>query len=267
MRTVVGISQKIKRAWLDAVVDRLIHTTDEADPRTFLDEYLKNDLPGKESRAKAVGIVLRIWSSIPLDRVPLRERAVALLPRISGQERLWLHWGMAALAYPFFRDTAEVVGRLLALQEDFTTAQAQVRMLTAWGDRATNREAVQKLLTSFVDWEVLRPTKQGHFILAQKMTPTLPDLQLWILDALLGASAADEIEAQQFLRLPALFPFTLSVGIADLRRYGGFNIHRQGLNMDIVALQRMASAALPMPTRNSKNETHVNGNQPSLFKL
>lgn len=267
MRTAVGISQKIKRAWLDAVLNRLIETTDETDPRTFLDEYLKNDLPGKESRAKAAGIVLRIWSGIPPERIPLRERAVALLRRIGGQERLWLHWGMAALAYPFFRDTAEIVGRLLALQEDFTTAQAQDRMLAAWGDRATSREAVQKLLTSFVDWEVLRPTKQGHFILAQKMTTTLPDLQLWLLNALLGASAADEIEAQQFLRLPALFPFTLTVGIADLRRYEGFSIHRQGLDMDMIGLRRMASESLPKPTRNLKNETHVNGNQPSLCKL
>ncbi len=46
---------------------------------------------------------------------------------------------MAALAYPFFRDLAEVVGRLLALQDDFTTLQVQARMLTAWGDRTTTR--------------------------------------------------------------------------------------------------------------------------------
>ena len=137
MRMVVGISQKIKRAWLDAVLDRLVKTTDEAELRTFLDKHLKEELPGMESRAKSAGILLRIWSGIPRERVALRDRAVALLPRISGQERIWLHWGMTALAYPFFRDTAEVVGRLLALQDDFTTAQVQGRMLTTWGDRAT----------------------------------------------------------------------------------------------------------------------------------
>ena len=266
MRTVVGISQKIKRAWLDAVLDRLIQTTDETDLRTFLDQYLKNDLPGKESRAKAAGIVLRIWSGITFERVSLRERAVALLPRLSGQERLWLHWGMAALAYPFFRDTAEVVGRLLALQNDFTTAQVQDRMLTAWGDRATNKEAVQKLITSFVEWEVLRATKQGHFHLARKMTTRIPDLQLWLLEAMLNASAADEIEAQQLLRLPESFPFIMNIGVADLRRYESFNLHRQGLDMDMIALRRMVSEALPKSTRNAKIGNHVDKNQSSLFK-
>ena len=171
MRKIVGISQKVKRAWLDAVLDRLVKTKDQAELRTFLDKHLKEELPGRESRAKTAGIILRIWSGIPPERIALRDRAVALLPRISGQERIWLHWGMAALAYPFFRDTAEVVGRLLALQDDFTSAQVQSRMLTTWGDRATTKDAAKKLTNTLVDWEVLRSTKtRGHFLLARKMT-------------------------------------------------------------------------------------------------
>lgn len=240
MRKIVGIDRKIKRAWLDTVLDRLVQTTDEPELRTFLDEHLTAELPGKESRAKSTGIVLRIWSGIPRERVILRDRAVALLPRISGQERIWLHWGMTALAYPFFRDTTEIVGRLLALQDDFTTAQVQARMLTAWGDRATSKEAAQKLLNTLVDWDVLRSTTtKGHFLLARKMTASIPDLQVWLLEALLRASAADEIEAQQLLRLPESFPFTVSVGVTDLRGHEGFDIHRQGLDMDMVALRKI----------------------------
>jgi hypothetical protein len=250
MRQVVGISQKIKRAWLDAVLDRLVQTTDEAELRLFLDKHLREALPGKASRAKTSGIILRIWSGIPPERIAMRDRAVALLPRISGQERIWLHWGMTALAYPFFRDTAEVVGRLLALQDDFTTAQVQARMMTTWGDRATSKEAAQKLITTLVDWEVLRSTKtKGHFLLARKMTASIPDLQLWLLAALLGASAAAEIEAQQLVRLPESFPFTVSVAVADLHRGEGFNIHRQGLDMDMVALRKVKVEPPSKPTK------------------
>jgi len=268
MRKVVGISQKIKRAWLDAVLDRLVKTTDEAELRTFLDKHLREELPGKESRAKTSGIILRIWSGIPRERVALRDRALALLPRISGQERIWFHWGMTALAYPFFRDTAEVIGRLLALQDDFTTAQVQARLLTIWGDRATSKEAAQKLITTLVDWEVLRTTKtRGHFLLARKMMASKPELQLWLLEALLGASAADEIEAQQLLRLPESFPFTVSVGVADLRRHEGFNIHRQGLDMDMVALRKVKLEPPPKPTKKPKKakDKAAKPAQPALF--
>jgi hypothetical protein len=268
MRKIVGISQKIKRAWLDAVLDHLVQTTNGKELRAFVDEHLRKELPGTESRAKASGIILRIWSGVPARHVVLRDRALALLPRISGQERIWLHWGMTALAYPFFRDLAEVVGRLLTLQDDFTTAQVQARMITAWGDRATSKEAAQKLVTSLLDWQVLRSTKtKGRFLLARRMTTAVSELQLWLLEVLLWASAAGEIEAQQLLRLPESFPFTFTASLGDLRRYHGFTIHRQGLDTDMVALRNTVdqhpkqSAKLRKP----KMAEAVGLVQPSLF--
>jgi hypothetical protein len=241
---VVGISQKIRRAWIDFVLDRLAQTTDEKQLRSMLDAHLREDLPGTESRAKAAGIVLRIWVGINPKHVNFRDRAVALLTRISGQERIWLHWGMTALAYPFFRDLAEVIGRMLMLQDDFTTVQVQFRLTTIWGDRTTSKEAAQKLITSLVDWGVLKKTK-GRFRLARKITTGASDLQLWLLEAMVSASASDEIEAHQLLRLPELFPFTFNVNVGDLRKHEDFTIHRQGLDMDMVAVRQVKSQTLP----------------------
>ena len=82
MRQVVGIDRKIKRAWVDGVLDRLTQTTDEAELRAFLDSQLKDEVSGKESRAKTTGIILRIWRGIPSARILLRDRAMAMLPRI-----------------------------------------------------------------------------------------------------------------------------------------------------------------------------------------
>lgn len=262
MSQIVGIDRKIKREWMDALLDQLTKTNEEAELRRFLDKYLKEELPGKASRAKSVGIILKIWSGTTPQRSSLRDRAVAMLPRISGQERIWLHWGMAALTYPFFRDNAEVVGRLLSLQDDFTTSQVQTRILTAWGDRATCREAGQKLITTLVDWEVLRSTKtKGHFLLAHKMTASLPELEIWLLEALLAANSADEVEAQQLLRLPESFPFALTIGMPELRGYQGFNIHRQGLDMDMVALRKVrieSSKPLAVSPRHGKRQGYIN---------
>ena len=238
MRAVLGIDRKIKRAWLDALLDHLTQTTDNDELRRFLDERLAEELPGHASRAKSVGIALKIWSGVPANRLPLRDRAIALLPTISGQERVWLHWGMTSLAYPFFRDAAEVVGRLLTLQYDFTTAQVQERLLKKWGDRATTKEAAQKLLHTLADWEVMRSTKtKGHFLLVARMSSPSSALQLWLLESLLAASSAEEVEAQQLLRLPKTFPFQLSIGLSDLCRHDGFHLHRQGLDMDMVSVR------------------------------
>ena len=266
MRAVIGIDRKIKRAWLDVLLDHLAQTNDLEELRRFVDAHLAEELPGAASRAKSVGISLKIWSGIPANRLPLRDRAVALLPKISGQERVWLHWGMTSLAYPFFRDTAEVVGRLLTLQDDFTTSQVQERLLKKWGDRATTREAAQKVLNTLVDWEVLRSTNtKGHFLLVARISSTSTPLQLWLLESLLTASSAEEIEAQQLLRLPEMFPFTLSIGLSDLRRHDGFHLHRQGLDMDMVSVRPVkmtipAKAPMKKPARKPKQLS------PSLFR-
>jgi hypothetical protein len=253
MRAVIGFSQKIKRVWMEAILDQLLQTTDTHELRQFLDARLTEDLPGKESRAKAIGILLWIWSGNPQKQLALRDRAIERLPTITGQERLWLHWGMAALAYPFFRDAAEVVGRLLVLQEDFTTAQVRSRLVTTCSDRTTTKEAAQKLITTLVDWEVLRSTNiKGRFLQANKHRTASSSLQLWLLEALLGASVVDEIEAQQFLRLPEAFPFQLTVGVNDLHRHDGFDIHRQGLDMEMVVGRVNMQRRVPKPEKAAK---------------
>ena len=269
MRNTVGISHRLKRAWLDDVLDRLVQTTDQKELRAFVDQRLREELPGKEARAKAAGILLRIWSRVDAKHVALRDRAVALLPRISGQERIWLHWGMAAVAYSFFHDLAEVIGRILTLQDDITNAQVQTRLKTAWGDRETSKEAAGKLITSMVDWEVLRATKtKGHFLLARKVTTAVTDLQLWLLEAMLSASASDEIEAQQLLRLPELFPFALTVSVGDLRKHEGFNIHRQGLDMDMVSVRHVRldpPPKLPAKLKGHKKAKPAQRDQSTFF--
>lgn len=270
MKSTVGISHRLKRAWLDDLLDRLAQTTDEKELRAFVDQRLRDELPGKDARAKASGILLRIWSGVEPKNRAFRDRAIALLPHISGQERIWLHWGMMALAYPFFRDLAEVIGRILTLQDDITNAQVQSRLKTAWGDRETSKEAAGKLITSMVDWEVLRATKtRGHFLLSRKMTTSVTNLQLWLLEAMVSASAADEIEAQQLLRLPELFPFVLTVGVGELRRHEGFNIHRQGLDMDMVAVRRVKADPQPQTTseqKKSKKKDAPKQRRPTLFE-
>jgi len=116
-----------------------------------------------------------------------------------------------------------------------------------------------------VDWEVLRSKKtQGHFLLTRKMATTVTDLQLWLLEAMLGASHSDEIEAQQLLRLPELFPFALTVNVGDLRKHEGFNIHRQGLDMDMVSVRQVKVEPPPKLTAKQK-KSKTEPDQPELF--
>ncbi len=79
---------------------------------------------------------------------------------------------------------------------------------------------------------------------------------------------SQEIEARQLLRLPESFPFQLNVGVSDLRKHEGFDIHRQGLDMDMLALRKVKLEPLPKPAKKAKEpkkSKQVKPQQPSLF--
>jgi hypothetical protein len=99
------------------------------------------------------------------------------------------------------------------------------------------------------------------------MTTSSLDLQLWLLEALLGASAADEIELQHLLRLPESFPFALSISVADLRKCDSFNIHRQGLDTGMVSLSNVRTKQIPSSATKLSRAKAVGETQLEFFTL
>jgi hypothetical protein len=61
-------------------------------------------------------------------------------------------------------------------------------------------------------------------------------LQLWLLSAALLANPAEELPFSELVRLPELFPFRLTVGVQDVRESARFEVNRQGMSWDMVAL-------------------------------
>jgi hypothetical protein len=55
--------------------------------------------------------------------------------------------------------------------------------------------------------------------------------------------------------------------MADLRRHEGFNIHRQGLDMDMVALRKVKLERQPKPAKKAKKEKAPKSAQASLFDM
>lgn len=237
MSSVVGFDRKIKREWLDAIADRSAQDCDPIRLRRFLHELLKKDHPGAEARGKTTTVLMRIWALVPDAHRPLRDEAFRLLKVVPPGDRLVLHWGMMEVAYPLFRDTASAVGRLLKLQDDFTLAQVQRRLIEEWGERSTVTRAFQRVIRSMVEWHVLADGKtRGHFVAAPKLSSRSKPLQMWFLKACHLASDLEMIEADQLLSLPSSFPFRLTVSKADVRRCKDFEVHRHGLDLDLVSV-------------------------------
>ena len=119
-----------------------------------------------------------------------------------------------------------------------TNSQAQVqrRMIENWGQRTTLRRATQRLLRTFVDWDVLRDTDvRGSYDVAPPRQMENRALALWLLDCALQANDAEQVSLRELGQLSYTFPFDLLPFVNDVRLSERFEVARQGLDLEMVA--------------------------------
>jgi hypothetical protein len=236
MRRMIGFDRKLELDWLDATVGLCQESLDPGAVAGQLRQRLAHEIAGDEARRKTITVLLRIWVNVPAEDSRLRDEALQRVAEVNPEERLWLHWGMALLAYPFFRDVAATVGQLSRLQGTFSQAQVQRRMVENWGQRTTLQRAVQRLLRTFVDWDVMRDAGgRGSYDVAPPRRTENRNLALWLLDCALQANGAEQVPLRELGQLSYTFPFDLLPFIGDVRRSERFEVARQGLDLDMVA--------------------------------
>src|SRR5437870_4336429 len=113
MEKQIGFRRNIYLAWLDATAAMCCETSDIQELRARLDPIVEEQVPSKENRQYAIGILINIWVNTRERYPDLREEAVALYAETSAErDRVWQHYGLALLAYEFFRLGMVAIGQL-----------------------------------------------------------------------------------------------------------------------------------------------------------
>lgn len=234
----IGFDRTLRRAWIDEVVRLVTAGLDEAEIRQQMRGYLEPELPGVEARRKVVTVLRRVWITPEGYAATLRDAALALWPRVGTRQRLALHWGLAAVAYPFFREFALQVGRVARLQESVTTAQLHRRMRERFGDRELVHRAGRHVLYTMADWGVV-VTGQGRGVYQVAEPVAIDDVAIaaWLLEAEVAASGRAMLPLGAALESAAFFPFRLPAA-DEIRALGGTRLDysRQGLDEEMVAV-------------------------------
>lgn len=234
----IGFDRRIRLEWLDATAWKTGTEENVAEVRKYLNELLKTEYKNKEARRKTITVLTRIWVRVPDEHRVLQGRARKILFESDPETRLWLHWGMTLLAYPFFRDITTIIGRLLTLQSEVSLQQISRRLAERWGERPSVHRACQRVVRSMVDWGVLDDTStRGVYIPVAKKETAAEDVQLWFLEALLCSEPTPIIPLQQLLQIPSAFPFHLDISIVAIRQSKQLEVQRQGLDLDMVLIR------------------------------
>ncbi|MBN1611548.1 MAG: hypothetical protein JW940_33245 [Polyangiaceae bacterium] len=241
-RRTIGFDRKIQLDWLDATADWASQGLPVADMRKQLERFLEGKVAGVGShsaRGKTMTVLLHIWVLVRDALIPLRDDGLALLRDRSGRDRLPLHWGMCMATYPFFRDVAATTGRLLALQGTVALSQVVRRMTESWGERSTLTRAVQRVVRSFVEWDVLAETgERGIFAPAPKITVSDRDrMGPWLVEAGISNCGRRAQPFRSIVRATSFFPLDLNVSPRDVRGSPRLEVHRHGLDEDLAVLK------------------------------
>ena len=237
MSRMIGFDRHLRLDWLDGTIGLCQEGLDARAIAQRLVQSLEREIAGTEARRKTITVLLRIWVNVPDKQIRLRDEALQLAIQAPPGERLWLHWGMSLLAYPFFRDVAATIGQLGRLQGAFSLAQVQRRMIEGWGQRTTLQRAVRRIVRTLFEWDAIQEAEgRGNYILAPTRRTENGALGLWLLECTLKAHGSEQVLLQELGQLPYLFPFDLLPFMDNLRRSQRFEVTRQGLDLEMVAL-------------------------------
>ena len=239
---IIGFDRKIRLSWLDATADWAAQGLPAAAIRTRLDRLLDGEVAGKgphSARGKNMTVLMHVWVLVPETLVQLRNDGLNLLDGRSCRDRLPLHWGMCLATYPFFRDVAETTGRLLTLQGRAALSQIVRRTTESWGSRSTVARATQRVVRTFVAWDVLGETRErGVFVPATKATVADRERGPWLLEAGMTNFVQREYPLPGLANGAFFFPFDLRLFAHDIARRQRIETHYRDIDGTVVTLKR-----------------------------
>ena len=237
----IGFDRNLYLTWLDAVAAFCSETDDPIEIRARLEPVVGLDLKGIDARRKTVDVLMGIWVKSARVVPALRADAIKYFQSASvPTDRLWLHYGLTLVYYPFFRECVAITGQLGRLGGVVTTKVLKERMAASRGQLGSLKRSVERVVSTLRRWGILVDSDQRYAYIArpQALTASDRDIELWLLACALRAHPAAELPFADLVRLPELFPFRFIVGVEDFRRSPRFEVQRQGAGWDAVSLRR-----------------------------
>lgn len=192
---------------------------------------------GAAAKKKTRTVLNRLWLEPRPELADLCDRAVAIYAADPSAPVAALTWGMSIATYPFFGSVAQIVGRLIRLQGDCTSAEVHRRMAEVYGEREGTRRMTNMVLQSQADWGAIERLNNGKNIKAlHERIALAPDLELWLVETALR-HAGRAMPISSVATNPVLFPFNFSDRLAyNLSQDDRFNVRVDSASNRVVDL-------------------------------
>ncbi|MCW5844562.1 MAG: hypothetical protein KIT77_25140 [Caldilinea sp.] len=239
MSKAIGFRRNIYLDWMDAAAAFAAAGDDAATVRARLDPIVAHTVKSDQNRGVALTILVNTWVNSAEEYPALHATALQLFHNAPTQvDRVWLHYGMTSVVYPFFHQTVRVIGKQTLLRDSFSSSDIKRAMIADRGHLGALEKAVERVLFSLRDWGVLRPGEQKATFLPvlHELKASSVDVQTWLLAVALTVHPGEEVPFLDLIRLPEHFPFAFTLSLDHVRRHPWFAVQRQGAALDMVRL-------------------------------
>ena len=242
----IGFNRSIFLPWLDAAAAFCAETDDPSEIRERLEPVVGQHLKGVDARRKTIDVLINIWFKSRDVAPDLRAEAVSWFQTTPViEDRLWLHYGLTLVYYPFFRECTAAIGQFGRYEAAITNRMVKQRLVAERGHLGSLDRSAERVVASLRNWGVLTESDQRYAYAPQRQafSASSADLEAWLLACALRAHPAEELPFADLLHLPELFPFHFTLTVDHLRAHLWFAVQRQGAGWDMVRV-----VSVPMRT-------------------
>lgn len=232
MARTVGLSRKITLRWLNKAVELLGETSDAAEYRAKMNEYLSFEIESPIVLRKTREILMRIWVyEDDAEVFALRKDALRLL-RQEPDCDMAVHWCMLLAVYPVFADLCRIMGRIAEFQEVIPLSQLRQRLYDEWGERPTLYHSTDKIIATMKELGAISAVGAGSYAVV-KHTVNSPEVTSFMLRTAMRADGGAYYTLTELKFFGVLYPFEYPISAQTLMEDRNFTITNFGGRLSV----------------------------------
>ncbi len=227
MAVVIGFNRHLERKWLDQVVAWVENGVQGKELRSKVEELLTPFFTSKVAKEKTRNLLLGIWDRLPKHIPSSFQKEAAELSGRDESNGLVVQWGMMIAKYPFFAFIAGQIGRLAKLQNTFSYAQLERRVVEQYGDTETVKRSLRFVVKTMCNLNVLKSNNKGNYNLCSPVSIQQADIKIWLVEAALYSDGTGSRSLSAISTDPFWFPFEFDIHAYEIDRNSKFDLHHQ----------------------------------------
>ena len=227
----VGFDQKIQFQYLDFLANAL-GTSKPIKLYEVLDDKLLGIIKGTMSRKHVITILMKIWVGVEAEAEFIRDSILKEYPYLSSDEKRCVHYCLACIAYPFYREQMNYLGKYLKMADTVKSKVLVSQMKSLYGDRRRVEVASSAVFSSSKDWGIITMDKPGVYSAIENRLTVNDKLVKNLLIEVLMEHLSTNTVSIEMVNASALFfafDYHITVGDIDTKRFTIINNIRDTL--------------------------------------